>query len=78
LYVARDSSDAAIGLADDVALLMNWLRYDILALAGPGYVERRALYDFVVAELKSRVPLCPHRLRPICRQLDQTYRSLEL
>jgi len=70
LHLARDSSDAAIALADDVTLLVNWLRHDILALAGPGYVERCALYDFVVAELKSRVPLCPHRLGPICRQLE--------
>jgi hypothetical protein len=67
---ACDSSDAAVALADDVALLVNWLRHDILAVAGPSHAERRALYDFVVAELKSRSPLCPHRLGPICRQLE--------
>ena len=70
LYLARDSSDAAITLADDVALLMRWLRHDILTVAGPSHAERRALYDFVVAELRSRVPLCPHRLGPVCRQLE--------
>ena len=70
LYLARESSDAAITLADDVALLMRWLRHDILTVAGPSHAERHALYDFVVAELKSRVPLCPHRLGPICRQLE--------
>ena len=37
------------------ALLMGWLRHDILAVAGPCYADRRALYDFVVAELQSRV-----------------------
>ena len=58
LYLARDSSDLAITLADDVALLMRWLRHDILTVAGPSHAERCALYDFVVAELKSRVPLC--------------------
>src|SRR5260370_37439059 len=31
---------------------------------------RKAVYDFVVAELKSRVPWCPHRIGPICRQLE--------
>ena len=54
LHQARVSSAAAIALADDVALLMGWLRHDILAVAGPCYADRRELYDFVVAELKSR------------------------
>ena len=70
LNLARASSDEAISLADDVALLVRWLRHDILTVAGPSYAERRALYDFVVAELKSRVPLCPHRLGLVCRQLE--------
>ena len=69
LHLARDSGDAAVALADDVALLINWLQRDILAVAGPCHAERCALYDFVVAELKTRVPLCPHRLGPICRLL---------
>jgi hypothetical protein len=67
---ARAASDAAVALTDDVALLMGWLRHDVLAVAGPGYADRRALYDFVVAELKGRVSLCPHRLGPVCRQLE--------
>jgi hypothetical protein len=68
--VARRSSDAAIALADDVRLLVNWLRQDILTVAGPCHAERCALYDFVVAELKSRTPSCPHRLGPIGRKLE--------
>jgi hypothetical protein len=67
---ARAHSDAAVTLSDDVALLMGWLRRDVLAVAGPCYADRRALYDFVVAELKSRASLCPHRLGPVCRQLE--------
>jgi hypothetical protein len=70
LHLARDCSDAAIALADDVTLLVSWLRHDILTVAGPTYAARCALYDFVVEELKSRTPLCPHRLGPICRQLE--------
>jgi hypothetical protein len=70
LHRARDSSDAAIALADDIGLLINWLRHDVLAVAGPCYQERRTLYDFIVAELKNRMALCPHRLGPICRQLE--------
>ena len=66
---ARPAADAAVALADDVATLVGWLRRDILALAGPCYTERVALYDFVVAELRARVPQCPHRLKPICTYL---------
>ena len=68
--LACAAGDAAVALAHDVALLMGWLRHDILAVAGPCHADRRALYDFVVAELKRLVPRCPHRLGPICRQLE--------
>jgi len=70
LHRARAAGDAAVALSDDVALLMGWLRHDVLAVAGPCHTDRRTLYDFVVAELKSRVSLCPHRLGPVCRQLE--------
>jgi hypothetical protein len=70
LHRARDLGDAAVAPADDVTLLISWLRHDNLALAAPCQAERCALYDFVVAELKIRVPLCPHRIGPICRQLE--------
>ena len=70
VHLAGNSSDAAIALADDVTLLVNWLRRDILTVAGPAFAERRALYDFIVAELRTRVSLCPHRLGPICRLLE--------
>lgn len=66
---ARPGADAAVALADDVATLVGWLRHDILALAGPCHAERVALYDFVVAELRTRAPQCPHRLGPVCTYL---------
>jgi len=67
---ARIASDEAVALAEDVALLVGWLRHDILAVAGPCYTERCQLYDFVVAELKARASKCPHRLEPIGRALE--------
>jgi hypothetical protein len=57
-------------LADDVSLLVGWLRHDILTVSGPCYAERCHLFDFVLAELKARAPKCPHRLEPICRALE--------
>jgi hypothetical protein len=67
---ARAASDTAVALSDDVATLIGWLRHDVLAVAGPCSADRRLLYDFVLAEWKSRAPLCPHRLGPVCRQLE--------
>jgi hypothetical protein len=69
LRYARPVEAQAIGLAEDVALLLRWLREDILAVAGPGRACRQELYDFVVAELRARLPLCPHRLQPVCTLL---------
>jgi hypothetical protein len=59
-----------VRLADDVALLVGWLRQDILAVAGPAYADRCLLYDFIVAELRARAFLLSHRLEPICRMLE--------
>ena len=67
---ARIASEEAVALAEDVALLVGWLRHDILTVAGPCYAERCQLYDFVVAELKARASKCPHRLEPICVALE--------
>jgi hypothetical protein len=66
---ARPAEAQAVALATDVATLLRWFRLDILALAGPGYEDRCALFDFVVAELRARQPLCPHRIGPLCTYL---------
>jgi hypothetical protein len=66
----RPAEAQAIAVADDVALLARWLREDVLALAGPSYADRRVLYDFIVAELRGRVRLSPHRLEPLCQFLE--------
>ena len=67
---ARPAEAQAMALADDVALLAGWLRQDVFALTGPCHADRRAMYDFIVAELRARAPLCPHRLQPLCQFLD--------
>jgi hypothetical protein len=66
---ARRTEDQAIALAEDAAMLFDWLRYDILSLVGPDHATRRELYDFVVAELRARESLCPHRIGPVVRAL---------
>jgi len=66
---ARQAETKAIALAEEVKLLADWLRHDILSLAGPDHATRCVLYDFVVAELRLREPLCPHRIGPVVRAL---------
>lgn len=66
---ARAAEGQAVTLATEAALLLSWLRQDILALAGPTYQDRCVLYDFVVAELKARQPLGPHRLGAVATYL---------
>ena len=66
---ARQAETRAVALAADVALLVGWLRYDVLALAGPDHATRCEMFDFIVAELRDREPLCPHRIGPVVRAL---------
>jgi hypothetical protein len=67
---ARPVEAQAIHLADDLALLARWLRSDVLSVAGPDYAARCALYDFLVAELRARESLCPHRIKPVRTLLE--------
>jgi hypothetical protein len=66
---AKEAEPKAIRLADEVATLYDWLRRDILAVAGPDYQTRRDLLDFVIAELRQRQKQCPDRIGPVCTML---------
>jgi len=66
---AKREEARAVALADDVATLLAWLREDVVSLAGPDHATRRELFDFLVAELRLRQPLCPHRIEPLVRAL---------
>jgi hypothetical protein len=65
LRYAREAETQAVTLADEVAALIGWLRQDILSVPGADYASRCALYDWIVAELRVREPLCPHKIRPV-------------
>src|SRR4051812_35404544 len=65
LELARHTEARASHLARDIRTLIHWLRYDVLALAGPDLATRRELFDFVVAELMVREPEDPRRIRPV-------------
>src|SRR4051794_31063842 len=62
---ARYTEARASCLARDVRTLVQWLRDDVLALAGPDLATRRELFDFIVAELTAREPEDARRIRPV-------------
>src|SRR5215212_6384399 len=65
LEQTRHAEARASGLARDVRTLVQWLRHDVLALAGPDLATRRELFDFIVAELSAREHEDTRRLRPV-------------
>src|SRR5205823_931995 len=71
LRYARAAEASALALADEVALLIGWLHHDVLAVPGPDYASRCALYDWIVAELRRREPQCSHRIRPVRSLLEK-------
>jgi hypothetical protein len=69
LALLRREQERAIALADEVSVLIGWLRDDIFAVAGPEKPTRCRLFDFVAAELETRQSRCPHRIGPMVRAL---------
>lgn len=67
---ARLGETQAVAMAEDVAVLLRWLRDDILSVAGPAAADRRLLYDFVVSELRVRAASGPQCLALACRLLE--------
>src|SRR3954466_1234013 len=65
LEQARHAEARASYLARDVRTLVQWLRHDVLALAGPDLATRRELFDFIVAELMAREREDARRIRPV-------------
>jgi hypothetical protein len=70
LWRAERAETQAIALSDDLAVLLRWLREDILAVAGPAHIIRCELYDFVVDELRQREELCPEHITPLRKYLE--------
>ena len=76
LTLARQEEAAALNLATDVKILLDWLSHDILHLAGPEYSTRQELLSFIVAELELRESQCSHRIGPVRRALHNQREQL--
>jgi len=70
LASARAAEADAITLARDIRALADWMKNDVLSLAGPDTATRRNLFDFIVEELHRREARAPHRIRPVRRMLE--------
>ena len=70
LAQARKAQAEAADLAKDIRILADWMNNDILCAAGPDLRTRQKLYDFVIQELRSRESICPHRIGPVRRMLE--------
>ena len=71
LASARQAEGKAVALARDVRILADWMKHDVLSLAGPSLATRRELFAFLTEELQQREHLCPHRIQPVRRMLEQ-------
>ena len=69
LALVRQAETAAVDLADQIGILVDWMTNDILSVAGPDLQERQKLYDFVVEQLRRLESRCPHRIRPVRKML---------
>jgi len=76
LAYVRQAESQAIELAKDIRTLADWMQNDILSLAGPDLQSRRELYDFVVEELRTLESLCPYRITPVLRMLENNRDNL--
>ncbi len=65
LALARQTETQAHELARGIRTLTQWLRHDVLALAGPAQATRQVLFDFIVEELAQREPEDARRIRPV-------------
>ena len=72
----RAAEAKAVALYDDLTLLWRWLREDILSVAGPAQATRRMLFDFVVAEIRTRLSWGPPGVKDVCRALTTQRETL--
>jgi len=71
LSLVRQAEASTIRLADDIGTVADWMKNDILSLAGPELATRRELFDFIVEQLQQREQLCANRIGSVRRMLQR-------
>lgn len=69
LALARAEEAQTLEVADELFILIQWMRQDVLALIGPQASIRQALYDWIVEQLQARSGFASHRIGPLVRKL---------
>ena len=70
LGLARKNEKKNIDLSNEVRILADWMRDDILSLSGPDLKVREELFDFVIEQLQHREPIYSYKIRPVRRMLQ--------
>lgn len=70
LLKAEEIGKNAVSISDDLTILYRWLKNDILSLFGPSYADRKELLQFLVEQLRQREALCPHKIEPVRKYLE--------
>lgn len=52
-------------LAEQISILSDWMREDVLSLAGPDIKIRRELFDFIVEEIEKQEAIFSYKIRPV-------------
>lgn len=76
LAYVRQAEEKAVELAKNIRIMADWMQNDILSLAGPDLKSRQELYDFVVEQLRTLKSLCPYRIAPVLRMLENNRDNL--
>jgi hypothetical protein len=76
LWLSRQAEAKALELAQDVQLLTDWMKNDVLSLSGPEPTVREELFDFIIKELSEREHLCSHRITPVRRTLHNQRKEI--
>jgi hypothetical protein len=75
LLKAEKASHDALILAEEIKILYDWLKNDVLALIGSSYDVRQELLAFIAEELKVREHLC-HKITPMRTYLENHKNNL--
>ncbi len=63
IQIAKSDAVKFDHLSSSIATLVDWMAHDVLSIAGSNPIERKELYDFIVAEIKLLEKIHPHRIK---------------
>ena len=76
LTQAHKDESKLLDLAEEIKILLYWLRIDILSLAGPEWSERLELINFIIEELELREDKAHQGIRKLRIALDNQKEDL--